>query len=147
MVQRLLMGPGGAAGAVRRSVGTCVPVTAQGSPQARFRRAIDARSVLLAELSAREMGSVQLEDALALVLLYAAVDDAKFERAAGKWLSRLTLERGLSLAEIQLAAGALQAVGDQPEAAVTALRLLASPRRATAPAIVGVAEALGLLRP
>jgi len=50
----------------------------------RFRRAIEARSVLLAELTAREMRHL-LEDALELVSLYATAGDKKFERAACRW--------------------------------------------------------------
>jgi len=51
----------------------------------RFRRAIEARSVLLAELTAREMRHLTLEDALELVSLYATAGDKKFERAACRW--------------------------------------------------------------
>jgi hypothetical protein len=47
-------------------------VTAQGSPRTRFRRAVERRSIINAELAAREMGSLSLEDALALVVLYAS---------------------------------------------------------------------------
>jgi hypothetical protein len=38
-------------------------VTAEGAPRARFRRAIERRSLLNAELAAREMGQVTLEEA------------------------------------------------------------------------------------
>jgi len=51
----------------------------------RFRRAIEARSVLLAELTAREMRHLTLEDALELVSLCATAGDKKFERAACRW--------------------------------------------------------------
>ena len=37
----------------------------------RFRRAVERKSLLNAELAAREMGQLNLEDALSLVLLYA----------------------------------------------------------------------------
>ena len=57
-------------------------MTAQADPRVRFRRAIEARSVFLAELAAREMGVVSLEEALALVLLYGAAEDPKYARAA-----------------------------------------------------------------
>ena len=56
------------------------PLTAQGSPRARFRRAIERGSVFEAELAAREVG-LSLEEALELVLLYAAYEPAKLERA------------------------------------------------------------------
>lgn len=47
-------------------------MTAQGSALTRFRRAVERKSLLNAELAAREMGQLNLEDALSLVLLYAA---------------------------------------------------------------------------
>ena len=40
-------------------------MTAQGSPATRFRRAIERRSLINAELAAREMGRLSLEQALA----------------------------------------------------------------------------------
>jgi hypothetical protein len=88
------------------------------------------------------MGRVSLEDALALVLLYAAVDDGKYGKAAARWVGRLALERDATLAEIQLAAGSLQAVRDRPEAAVTALRLLAGSLVDNGPATLRIGEAL-----
>lgn len=48
-------------------------MTAQGHPRARFRRAIERRNLLGAEMCAREMGVVSLEEALALVCLVAEV--------------------------------------------------------------------------
>ena len=50
-------------------------MTAQGSAQTR--RAIERKSVLNAELAAREMGQLALEDALSLVLLYASTNDPR----------------------------------------------------------------------
>ena len=98
-------------------------MTAQPSPPIRFRRAIDARSVLLAELTAREMRHLTLEDALELVVLYAEAGDEKFERAACRWLSRLTNEReNLTLGEAQLAAAALAGLKDAPATAAATLR-------------------------
>ena len=100
-------------------------MTAQGSPQTRFRRAIDARSVLLAELCARELRHLDLADALELVVLYAEVGDLKFERAACRWLGRITLERNdVTLSELQLAVAALSALRDHPVSAAVALRSL-----------------------
>jgi hypothetical protein len=68
-------------------------VTAQGSPHTRFRRAIEHRSLLNAELAAREMGKVTLEEALQLVVLYAEQADPRAERAMVRWLGRLFTER------------------------------------------------------
>ena len=96
-------------------MGTSVRYDGPAIAPVRFRRAIDARSVLLAELTAREMRHLTLEDALELVILYAEAGDEKFERAACRWLSRLTIEReNLTLSEAQLAAAALARPGSCP---------------------------------
>ena len=50
-------------------------MTAQGSPATRFRRAVERRRLINADLAAREMGRVSLEQALQLVVLYAEQDD------------------------------------------------------------------------
>jgi hypothetical protein len=75
-------------------------VTSQGSAGTRFRRSIQARNVLLAETAAFEMGTLSLEDALQLVVLYAEAEDDKFDRAAVRWLGRLLLERSMTLAVV-----------------------------------------------
>jgi len=86
-------------------------VTAQGTALTRYRRVIEAGSVRMAELAAREMGWVPLREALALVVLYAVEGDPRFERAAARWLGQLTVERReLEVQEIQLAVAALQAM-------------------------------------
>ena len=90
-------------------------VTTQGTPLTRFRRAIEGRSILLAELAAREGGGLPLEDAVALVALYARLDDDKFERAAVRWLARYAKERQPTLGEVQLAGGALATLRAAPE--------------------------------
>ena len=83
-------------------------VSSQGSPHTRFARAIKRRQVFQAEMAARELGRLSLNDALSLVCLYAAVESPKFEPAAVRWLVRLGLEeRGVTLAAMQAATGAL----------------------------------------
>jgi hypothetical protein len=57
-------------------------VTSQGSPATRFKRAIERRSLINAELAAREMGRLSLEKALQLVVLYAEQVDPRAERGA-----------------------------------------------------------------
>ena len=68
-------------------------VTSQGNPGGGSSRAIERRSLINAELAAREMGQVSLEDALGLVVLYAEQQEPRFERAALRWRSRLFLEK------------------------------------------------------
>jgi hypothetical protein len=82
-------------------------VTAQGHPRAIFKRAIERGNVLVAETTAREIG-LGLEEALQLVLLYAAYEPQKLERAALRWLSRYIDEgKAVSLLNAQLAVSAL----------------------------------------
>jgi hypothetical protein len=109
-----------------KETGRCEPafVTAQGTPLTRFRRAIETRSILLAELAAREAGRLPLEDTLALVALYARLDDDKFERAAVRWLARYALERRPTLGEVQLAVAALATFTVDGERALRLLREL-----------------------
>jgi hypothetical protein len=52
-------------------------VTAPGHPRAIFKRAIERGNIVLAEMTARELGRVSLEEALQLLLLYAAHEPAK----------------------------------------------------------------------
>jgi hypothetical protein len=56
-------------------------VTAQGSPRSIFKRAIERGNVVVAEATARKF-ALTLDEALQLVLLYAAYEPAKLERAA-----------------------------------------------------------------
>jgi hypothetical protein len=67
-------------------------LTAQGHPRAIFRRAVERGNVVVAEATAREIG-LSLEEALQLVLLYAAYEPQKLERAALRWF-RGYLEEG-----------------------------------------------------
>jgi hypothetical protein len=101
-------------------------VTAQGSARTRFNRAVERRSVALAEDAAREMGRVSVREALALVVLYASVDDAKFERAAVRWLARLATERSdVTVQQLALAATAfLELRGRRREEATLLLTAL-----------------------
>ncbi len=64
-----------------------------------------------AELAAREMGQLALEDALSLVLLYAGADDPRFDRAATRWIARFCVEGEPSLSELQAAVCALALLG------------------------------------
>jgi hypothetical protein len=74
-------------------MGTCVPMTPEGRPHVRFRRAIERGALWAAEDAARELPNLPLEDALQLVHLYAERESPKFERAALRWLERYLTER------------------------------------------------------
>jgi len=82
-------------------------VTSQGSPRTRFRRAIERRSLIDAELAAREMGSVTLEEAFELVVLYGELSEPRYERAALRYLQRYMTEASPSLTDVALVAGML----------------------------------------
>ena len=66
-------------------------MTSQGSPYARFRRALDSQNATVAFATATELDFVSLPDALELVLLL--VDDpGRFRRAALRWHARYCAE-------------------------------------------------------
>jgi hypothetical protein len=72
-----------------------------------FRRAIASGNVVIAEVTAREF-ALSLEEALQLVLLYAAYEPAKLERAALRWFRRyLDESKGVTLLKAQFALSAL----------------------------------------
>ena len=82
-------------------------MTAQGHPRAIFKRAIERGNVTMAEATAREF-ALNLEEALRLVLLYAAYEPAKVERAALRWFARYLEEgKGVTLLKAQFALAAL----------------------------------------
>jgi hypothetical protein len=105
-------------------------VTSQGSPYARFQRALKTGQFSVAWSAALELEHVVLEDALVLVLL--VVDDPRFERAGARWLGRLCLEvSSVTVHQAQLVACALTGLPD----------------RSTAIALAGACTELGLQRP
>jgi hypothetical protein len=64
--------------------------------------------VFHAEVAAREMGQLTLAETLDLIVLYAEVEPAKFDRAAIKWLSRYLGEgNDVSLLKAHVALAAL----------------------------------------
>jgi hypothetical protein len=105
-------------------VRTCVRgavVTSQGSAYARFQRALRTGRASVAWNAALEVERVDLEDALALVLL--VVDEPLFARASARWLGRLCLEMpSLTLPQAQLAAAGLNGLPDRGAARALAVR-------------------------
>ncbi len=84
-------------------------MTSDGRPYARFRRALDGRSVMQAETAARELGRLGLNDALDYLTLLAAEAPDRYDRAARKWLARLLAESpALTLGEAGMALGCLR---------------------------------------
>ena len=70
-------------------------MSSQGSAYSRFRRALDRGNVLAALSAAAELRHVSLVDALALLLLLARKDLARFQRAALRWHARYCRELGV----------------------------------------------------
>jgi hypothetical protein len=100
-------------------------MTSQGTAHGPFQRAIQRRHLNAAEMAAREMGGLSLQDALALCELLASLDPARYERAALRWLQRFIDERSPPIAEVALAAAALAEVrqGDRAIGVETLRRL------------------------
>jgi hypothetical protein len=68
-------------------------MTSQGTARGRFARAVRRGHLHAAEMAAREMGGLSLEDALSLCALMADFDPERYERAALRWLQRFMDER------------------------------------------------------
>jgi hypothetical protein len=107
-------------------------VTSQGSARGRFGRAIRERNLFMAELAARELRGLALNDALDLVALIAEVQPERVERAAVRWHGRLEVETQLlTLAESHLALAALGALAAGDKNAIEILRSLLRRARPT----------------
>jgi hypothetical protein len=112
-------------------------MTAQGHARSVFRRAIERGNLLVAETTAREMGRVSLEEALALTRLIAERDPDRFERVAARWLRRYFEERpDASVDEIAFVSASLHALGvtRTRDSAAQALNTLVAHRDRTDPA-------------
>jgi hypothetical protein len=84
-------------------------MTAQGSAYTRFKRAIQRKNLLGAEMTLREMRNVSLLEALDYLVLLAELRPERAAPAAIRWHGRLELESSnLTIAESQLALAALE---------------------------------------
>ena len=88
-------------------------VTSQGHPRTTFRRALERGNLLLAETTAREVGHVDLREALELAALIAHHDPrVRGRRASARWLRRWLEERPrATIDEVVMIAGLLAALG------------------------------------
>ena len=103
------------------------PLTAQGHPRTVFKRAIERGSYLVAVTTAREVGRLDLAEALELLNLIALHEPALYDRAARRWLARLLDERqDVTVLDLQLAAAALAALPTAShDGALAVLRVVA----------------------
>jgi hypothetical protein len=87
-------------------------LTAQGHPRTIFKRAIERSNIAVAEATAREVGRLSLDEALALTALVARHEPTRRSRFAVRWLERLLEEdERLSIDEAAVAASSLAALG------------------------------------
>ena len=102
-------------------------LTSQGHPRTVFLRALERGSLLIAEAAAREVGTLDLREALDLTALVARHERARRSRFAVRWLERyLAEQREITLDDAELAVALLRALsGPHHAAALVALRELA----------------------
>jgi hypothetical protein len=74
-------------------------VSIKGSPYARFQRSLQTRNLSVVLAAAAELQSIQLDDALEILILMAAEKDPRFDRAAARWVGRLLNETPIGLAD------------------------------------------------
>jgi hypothetical protein len=101
-------------------------MTSEGHPYARFRRALERRSVANAWAAASELGHVSLADALSLCLLLRDREPARYPRAAVRWLGRYCCEQtDVALDEATVVAAHLAAfTADDPRPTAQSLTTL-----------------------
>ena len=81
----------------------------KGSPYGRLRRSLEIGRLPLVLLAAAELPPLELADALeVLVLMADQSPPERYAAAAARWCGRLAVERGVSLAQLQLAVSACQ---------------------------------------
>src|SRR3954452_17864868 len=101
---------------------TCVRMTSDGSPYARFQRALRIGRLSMVRAAAAELPRIDLDDALSICLLISEQDSARFERAAVRWLARLSLEvPTIRIEDLRAGLLAFEALSENPVRARTAL--------------------------
>jgi hypothetical protein len=89
-------------------------MTAKGSSYAWFRRCLARGDLAGVRAAAVELPVIDLSDALRICLLMAQQGDRRFERAAVRWLARLSLERHPTLDDLRAGLIALEALPLNP---------------------------------
>ena len=97
-------------------------MTSHGSPYARFQRALRIGKLTMVRDAAAELPRIDLDDALSICLLISEQDTARFERAAVRWLARLSLEvPTVRIEDLRAGLLAFEALPENPLGARTAL--------------------------
>ncbi|HEX4109401.1 MAG TPA: hypothetical protein VHX88_14790 [Solirubrobacteraceae bacterium] len=100
-------------------------MTSDGSPYARFRRALERGNLAMVRAAAAELPRIDLADALEILLLIGAADQPTYDRAATRWLARFALERpSARLDDLRRGLYALEALPYNPQGARSGLRAL-----------------------
>ena len=100
-------------------------MSGDGSPYARFRRALETGNEMLVLGAARELPQIALDDALRICLVLRDGDPARYERAAVRWLGRFALEAGaVTITDLRAAAAALEALPTRTSEAMEQLQRL-----------------------
>ena len=100
-------------------------VTAQGNPRVVYRKALQRGNLLVAEATAREIGHIDLLEALELTALIARRDPrVRGRRVSARWLRRWLEETEVpTIDDAVMVAGCLAALGSEShETALSALR-------------------------
>lgn len=100
-------------------------MTSDGSPYARFRRALKTGNEQLVIAAALELPRIALDDALRICLVLRGGDPARYDRAAVRWLGRFALEaKGVTIDDVRIAADALDALPERTTEAMETLQRL-----------------------
>jgi hypothetical protein len=99
-------------------------VTSQGSAHARFRRALLTKNLTIIDAAAAELGRLDLDDALRVLMVMAEKRDPRFDRAAARFAARVTLERGLGPSEAHRVLTLAECLPEAPDAMANVLRRL-----------------------
>jgi hypothetical protein len=114
-------------------------MSSQGSPYARFQRALRIGRLPLVRAAAAELPRIDLHDALAICLLIERQDGERYERAVVRWLARLAVEvPTVGIDDLREGLVAFEALPHNPAAARESLAVLCDRH--------GLARAAGRLR-
>ena len=97
-------------------------MTSEGSPYARFQRALRIGRLSMVRAAAAELPRIELDDALSICLLISEQDAERYERAVVRWLARLSLEvPGVRIEDLRAGLLAFEVLPENPAGARTAL--------------------------
>jgi aminoglycoside/choline kinase family phosphotransferase len=97
-------------------------MSSDGSPYARFQRALRIGRLSLVRAAAAELPRIDLDDALSICLLISEQDAERYERAAVRWLARMSLEvPSIRIEDLRAGLLAFEALPENPHGARTAL--------------------------